>query len=154
MTTRARIATAFVTAAAATLLVTAGTASAHDESGQSRAHGTSPIAVFDWHVSRDSDGHPHGYFTGKAPYGGDILVSLEGPATCVDIEGNRVGFLYPVRDHSRPFILKGQYILISGEDNGGHGRDKMGFQPSASSFGCSPSFTPFPVTSGHIEVRH
>ena len=139
---------------AAAMLVTVGTATAHDGSGESRAHGMSPIASFDWHVSRDSDGHPHGYFRGKAPYGLDVLIALEGPATCVDIEGNKVGFIYPVTDHSRPFILKGQYILITGEDNGGNGRDKMGFQPTTSATGCSPSVDLFPVTSGHIEVHH
>jgi hypothetical protein len=113
----------------------------------------SPIASFDWHVSRDSDGRPHGYFRGKAPYGLGALVSLEGPATCVEIEGNKVGFIYPVQDRSRPFILKGQYILITGEDNGGNGRDKMGFQPTTSSSGCSPSVDLLPVTSGHIAVH-
>ena len=140
--------------AAAVLLVTGGTASAHDGSGRSEANGTSPIAIFNWHVSRDSDGRAHGYFHGKAPYGGDILVSLEGPATCVDIEGNKVGFLYPVVDRSRPFFLKGQYILITGVDNGGGGRDRMGFQPELLSQGCHPSVAPFPV-SGRIQVdRH
>lgn len=155
MRTRTCIAAAAVSAAAATLLVTAGTASAWDGSGSSDGHGTSPIAVFDWHVKRGANGKPSGYFKGKAPYGGDILVSLEGPATCVAIEGNRVGFLYPVQDKSRPFFLKGQFILITGEDNGGNGRDKMGFQPGVTSReGCSPSFAPFPVTSGHIEVEN
>jgi hypothetical protein len=154
MKIRTRIGTTLIaTATAATLVFTAGTASAHDNSGRSEGHGMSPIAIFDWHVSRDSDGRAHGYFKGKAPYGASLLISLEGPATCVKIEGNKVGFLYPVRDRSRPFLLKQQYILISGEDNGGHGRDKMGFQPSASSFGCTPSATPFPVSKGHISVQ-
>lgn len=154
METKARASITFVgIAATTTLLITAGTASADDNAGRSEGHGSSPIAIFDWHVSRDSDGHAHGYFKGKAPYGGEILVSLEGPATCVDIQDNKVGFLYPVEDKSRPFALKGQYILITGEDNGGNGRDKMGFQPSATTADCAPSVAPFPV-DGHINVEH
>ena len=129
--------------AAAVLLVTGGTASAHDGSGRSEANGTSPIAIFNWHVSRDSDGRAHGYFHGKAPYGGDILVSLEGPATCVDIEGNKVGFLYPVVDRSRPFFLKGQYILITGVDNGGGGRIEWASNPSC----CRKDVTPASLPS-------
>ena len=142
-----------VAVTAASVLTTVGTASAHDGSGHSEAHGTSPIAIFDWHVSRDSDGRAHGYFKGRAPYGADVLVSLEGPATCVDIEGNKVGLLYPVVDHSRPFLLRGQSILITGIDNGGHGRDRMGFQPAAIFHSCHPSVAPFPV-SGRITVEH
>jgi hypothetical protein len=154
MNTRARIGAAVATAVAtATLLVTTGSASAHDGSGRSEAHGSSPIADFDWHVSRDSNGRPHGYFKGKAPYGADILIFLEGPATCVDIEGNQVGFLYPVEDNSRPFILKGQSILITGVDNGGQGRDRMGFSPIGFFNDCHPSIAPLPVTSGHIKVE-
>jgi hypothetical protein len=155
MSIRARIGTAVMAVAAtATLLVTTGTANAHDRSGHSHAHGSTPIADFDWHVSRDSHGRAHGYFKGKAPDGAALLISLEGPATCVDIEGNKVGFLYPVEDHSRPFLLKGQSILITGVDNGGHGRDKMGFSPIGFFHDCHPSIAPFPVTSGHIEVDH
>jgi hypothetical protein len=155
MSIRARIGTAVMAVAAtATLLVTTGTANAHDRSGHSHAHGSTPIADFDWHVSRDSHGRAHGYFKGKAPDGAALLISLEGPATCVEIEGNKVGFLYPVEDHSRPFLLKGQSLLITGVDNGGHGRDKMGFSPIGFFHDCHPSIAPFPVTSGHIEVDH
>jgi hypothetical protein len=146
---------AFVAVAAtATLLVAAGTASAHDGSGQSEAHGKTVINSFDWHVSRDGDGHADGYFKARGTPPSNILVKLAGPATCVDFEGNRVGFLYPIEDHSRPFILKGQYILITGEDNGGHGRDKLGFVgPAPREFfhGCRPGLAPLSV-DGHIAV--
>jgi hypothetical protein len=111
---------------------------------------------FHWHLSRDSDGHVHGYFEkGALPKPGDALLSLQGPVTCADFEGNRLGFLYPVEDKSRPFFAKGQFVLISAEDNGGHGRDRVGFYgPAPREFfhGCKPVFAPFPVTSGRIHI--
>jgi hypothetical protein len=155
MRARASIGAASVAAVvAATLLVAAGTANAHDTSGHSDAHGKTLINSFEWHVSRDGDGRPDGYFKTKGTPPTDVLVMLAGPATCVDFEGNRVGFLYPIEDHSRPFILKGQYILITGEDNGGHGRDKLGFVgPAPRGFfqGCRPGLAPLSV-DGHIAV--
>ncbi len=158
MRTRARVVAAFASAAAvAALLLTAGTASARDGSGRSEAHGKTAIASFNWHVSRDGSGHAKGYFEGVATQPGGALVDLKGPATCVEIAGNKVGFLYPVEDNSRPFILKGQYVLITGEDNGGKGRDKMGFVgPAPKEFfpNCSPSFAPLSVSEGHISVDH
>lgn len=153
---RVRKGSILVAAVSATmLLASAGIASAHDESGRSEAHGKTVLASFDWHVSRDSDGAAHGYFRSKSTSPFDPLIHLQGPATCVDIEGNRVGFLYPIEDSSRPFLIKGQYVLITGEDNGGHGRDKMGFLgPAPKEFfpGCAPGVAPLSV-DGHIAVH-
>ena len=157
MRTRARIVAAFASTAAAALLLTAGTASADDGSGRSEAHGSTAIASVDWHVSRDGSGHAKGYFEGVATQPGGALVDLKGPATCVEFDGNKVGFLYPVEDDSRPFLLKGQYVLITGEDNGGHGRDKMGFVgPAPKEFfpNCRPGLAPLTVDEGHISVDH
>jgi hypothetical protein len=154
MRTRARIGAAAVIAAGTALLITAGTASAHDRSGHSEAHGKTVIASFDWHISRDGDGRSHGYFTATATEPAGVLVALAGPATCVDVEGNKVGFLYPIEDHSRPFLLRGQYVMVTGVDNGGNGRDRMGFlgpAPEEVFHGCRPGLAPLAV-DGHIRV--
>jgi hypothetical protein len=155
MRTRARIGAGLLAAAVTTLLVAVGTASAHDGSGHSEARGTTAINSFEWHVSRNGHGRPEGYFKAKGTGPSAVLVSLRGPATCVTFEGNKVGFLYPVEDNSRPFLLQGQYIQITGEDNGGHGRDKLGFVgPAPREFfqGCRPGLALLSVT-GHIAVH-
>ena len=146
---------ASVAAAAAAVAITTGTAAAHDGSGISEGHGRFAAAQFDWHLKRDSDGHVSGYFKGVATQPGGLLVAPEGPITCARFEGNKVGFLYPLEDNTRPFILKSQYIMIVGEDNGGHGRDKIGFigpAPKVAFPGCEPGPTPFNVFQGHVHV--
>jgi hypothetical protein len=143
-----------MTIAAASLLVTAATASAHDRSGHSEGHGRTALYSFDWQVSRDSDGRVQGYFTAKATSPADVLVAPQGPATCVDFVGNKVGFLYPIQDNSRPAVAKGQYVLITGEDNGGKGRDRTGFVgPAPKEFfhGCQPDAAPLAV-DGRVHV--
>ena len=142
-----------VVAAAATAVLATGTAAAHDKSGHSEAHGVSPFADFQWNVSRDSDGHAHGYFQGMGQFGASFLFKLKGPITCAQFEGNTVRFVYRV-ENSNPLVLDQQYILITGVDNGGHGRDRMGFQPATSAHGCVSSIAPAPVFSGHIGVRN
>jgi hypothetical protein len=135
--------------------VCGGTASARDGSGSSEGHGTFALSSFKWHLKRDSDGHVSGYFKGVGTQPAGLLIAPQGPVTCAEFDGNKVGFLYPLEDNTRPFLLKGTYILISAEDNGGHGRDKIGFlgpAPREAFPDCHPSFTPFDVTSGHTRV--
>lgn len=75
--------------------------------------------------------------------------------SCAEFDGNKVDFLYPLEDNPRRILLKGTYILIPAEDNGGHGRDKIGFvgpAPREAFSNCHPSATPFDVTSGHTRV--
>jgi hypothetical protein len=148
-----RVGSACVAAIAAAALI-AGSASAHDKSGHSESSAKSFGAPFYWHVTRDSDGHVHGYFQkGALPKPGDAVLSLQGHVTCADFEGNKVAFLYRVEDKSRPFLAKGQYVLITGEDHGGHGRDRVGFYgPYPKPFGCKHLPAPFPVTSGRVHV--
>jgi hypothetical protein len=107
-----------------------------------------------WHVTRDSDGHVHGYFKkGALPPPGDAVFALQGHVTCAKFEGNKVSFLYRVEDKSRPFLANGQYVLIVGEDHGGHGRDRVGFYPAyPKQFGCKLLPAPLPVTSGRVHV--
>lgn len=153
---RARIG-AVVAAAGVALLSITGVAIAHDGSGSSEGHGTFALATFNWHFDRDSDGHVSGYFKAVATQPGGIFVAPQGPVTCAVFEGNKVGFLYPLEDNTKPAIAKGTYILITAEDNGGHGRDKIGFlgpAPKAAFPGCSPNLSPalFPVTSGYTKI--
>jgi hypothetical protein len=146
-------------AAAVTLsLAGVGTAHATDRSGSSDARGKTAVDSFVWHVRRDSSGRSEGYFSAQAIMPANLLLALQGPATCVDIEGNAVGFLYMISDNSRPSALRGQYILYTGIDNGGGGRDRLGFvgpAPRAVFGGCSPrpQTATLPV-DGHIAVRN
>jgi hypothetical protein len=146
---------AVVAAAAAAVLAITGTAIAHDGSGRSEGHGTFALGSFDWRFQRDSDGHVSGYFKAVATQPAGILVAPQGRVTCASFEGNKVGFLYLLEGNTRPAVAKGTYILITAEDNGGHGRDKVGFlgpAPKAAFPGCDPSLTPFNVISGHTRV--
>jgi hypothetical protein len=155
MRIRARIGVVIAVAATVALAVGGGTAIAQDDSGSSQGHGTFALASFDWHFQRDSDGHVSGYFKGTATQPGGVLVAPEGRVTCADFEGNKVGFLYPLEDDTRPSLAKGTYIMITAEDNGGGGRDKIGFvgpAPKEAFPGCHPGVTPFSVTSGHTRV--
>jgi hypothetical protein len=132
-----------------------GTASARDRSGSSEGHGRFALASFNWHLERDSDGRVSGYFKAVATQPGGLLVAPQGPVTCAEFDGNKVGFLYPLEGATRPCLLKRTYIMITAEDNGGHGRDKVGFlgpAPREAFPGCQPGFTPFAVTSGHTRV--
>jgi len=152
MRAQVRVGTACLAAIAAGALIT-GSASAHDKSGHSESSAKSFGAAFYWHVKRDSDGHVHGYFKGYLTKPGNILLAPQGPITCADIEGNKIGLLYKVEDNSRPFFLKGQYVFVTAEDHGGHGRDRVGFYgPVPKQFGCKPLPSPFPVTSGRVHV--
>lgn len=96
-----------------------------------------------------------GYFKAVATQPGGLLVAPQGPVICADFEGNKVGFRYPLEDNTRPSLAKGTYIMITAEDNGGNGRDKVGFVgpgPKAAFPSCHPGLTPFAVTSGHTHV--
>jgi hypothetical protein len=142
-------------AVALALAASVGTAIADGDAHSSDAHGTFALASFDWHFHQDSDGQVHGYFKAVATQPGGLLVAPEGPVTCARFEGNKVGFLYPLEDDTRPALAKGTYILITAEDNGGNGRDKIGFvgpAPKAAFPDCRPGATPFSVTSGHTRV--
>jgi hypothetical protein len=152
---RARVGVAVGAAVVLLLAVGGGIATARDGSGSSEGHGTFALASFKWHVERDSDGHVSGYFKAVGTQPAGLLVAPQGRVTCAEFDGNKVGFLYVLEDNTRPILAKGTYILITAEDNGGHGRDKVGFvgpAPREAFPGCQPSFTPFSVTSGYTRV--
>lgn len=104
----------------------------------------------------DSDDDVMGDFRGEAaaPLGG--FVALAGPITCLHVDGNRAGFLYPVEDDSKPTLLKGQFVLITVEDGGPGASDHMGFTgpgPKSLFPNCDPQVAPLEVTGGDIEVN-
>lgn len=133
-----------------------GTASARDGSGTSEGDGVFALASFKWHLERDSDGHVSGYFKAVGTQPAGLVVAPRGRVTCVEFDGNRVGFRYRLEDSTRPSLLRGTYIMITAEDNGGHGRDKLGFLGPAPEpaflGGCKPGLAEFPVTSGYTDV--
>lgn len=135
-----------------------GTASAGGRSSVTGKDVKTAIATanFDARNTGNSDEDAKGNFKGAPPSPVNALLSLEGPVTCLHVEGNKAGFLYPVVDNSRPFFIKGTYVLISVEDGGKGGTDRMGFTgPAPKEFfsNCNPQFTPLEVTSGDIVVK-
>lgn len=163
---RVRIAaTALAATASAALLATGAfdgsgaTASAHEDRGETATgDGATPLFTFKFHVHRDSAGRPSGYFTaaGVGPTG--ALIAPQGPVTCVEFDGNKVGFLYPLEDKTRPALLRdsGTAIMITAQDNGDGRLDSMGFLgplPTSAFPGCKPNVTTMPVTSGNIDIH-
>lgn len=103
-----------------------------------------------------SDYDVKGDFRGGATSPATALLDLQGPITCLHVDGNKAGFLYPIEKNSMPAALKGQYILITVEDGGAGGTDHMGFTgpaPEAAFPDCKPQIAPLEVTSGDIEVK-
>lgn len=164
MRSRFRVCTALL-AALAGVLLTAGSANAQDGSGQSEAEATTSLAIVHWKVSRNGDGEISGFFDGN---GGPTLRGrallppntnhLFGPAVCIEFDGNKVGFVYRFDSGSTPTALNGQYAMIIGVDNGGNGRDRLGFigpGPRELFPGCRPvaEATWANVYKGRIKVN-
>ncbi|MGQ0845726.1 MAG: hypothetical protein ACT4QF_16520 [Sporichthyaceae bacterium] len=88
--------------------------------------------------------------------GSNVFVDFAGPITCLQVDGNRAGFLYPIRENAKPSFAAGQVVLISIEDNGADG-DRMGFlgpAPAAAfATGCAPGPTPIDIVDGGVTVR-
>ncbi|MGQ0625805.1 MAG: hypothetical protein ACT4PP_14300 [Sporichthyaceae bacterium] len=143
-----------VTSAAMTLLVPVGAASAAPDRDTVSGKGASMIASFEF------EGFNQGT-TPDSPAGGqwqamNPLVNFKGPITCLHVDGNRAGFIYPVEEGSTPEPAVGQSVLIWIEDNGASG-DKMGFfGPGPVEMfmdGCAPGPTPFDITSGGVTIH-
>ena len=141
-------------------MVGVGTASAHDW-GNSGGGGSvegdgSSFGSFKFHGSNDSD-RPFdagGYFKGVSPAG--PLITLEGPITCLSVEGNRAGFLYRVDGSSTPSPFTGMEIKVSIEQGRDGGKDKIGFgfaQPAGFQKSCEPGDASSDVNEGHVTVH-
>jgi hypothetical protein len=151
---------AVVVLTAAGVLVSNGLARASEDRGASaQGRGSTPFFSFTFRVHRDGDGQQGGYFEAKLsqPLGG--VIAPRGPATCVDFRGNKVGFIYPLEEGTKPELVadKGLAIMVTAQDNGPGKQDAIGFvgpAPTAAFVGCAPTVAEIPVTSGDIEIHH
>lgn len=135
-------------------LVTATGAGAAAERDEVSGKGMSAIAAFEFqgfNLGTSPDKPAGGTWHATNP-----LVDFTGPITCLHVEGNRAGFIYPIEKGSKPEPAVGQSVLIFVEDNGDTG-DKMGFlgPAPAESFvnGCAPGPTPVDITEGGVTVH-
>lgn len=148
--------------AAALILAGTGVAQASPPTGSGgTAHGTgtAPGLSFSFDVT-EHGADPHaasGYFRAALVQPAGTLIAPQGPATCVDVRGDTVGFLYPLVDGTRPTALPFTSILITAHDGGPGRPDAIGFVgplPTAAFGGqCAPSLPFLPVTSGDIVVH-
>lgn len=147
--------TAAVTALTASLALLPSTgASAAPNRDEVSGKGKSMIAAFEF------TGFNQGTTPDK-PSGGtwratNPLIDFRGSITCLHVDGNRAGFLYPIEEGSSPESAVGQAVLIFIEDNG-DGGDKMGFLgPGPVEMfvdGCAPGATPLDITEGGVTVH-
>lgn len=142
--------------ATGTLLVSTGTATAHTEAGHAEGSGSTVLYSFDFHAYRDFDGRPGGYFEAKATSPADALSAPRGPVTCVEIQGNRVGFLYSIEDGAPVDLLFKDYVeMITAQDNGPGHSDIIGIlgpAPAAAFPNCHPSLA-YLLVDGDISVH-
>jgi hypothetical protein len=147
-------------ATAGMLIGGAGYGVASADSGHDSVEGDGVFALgkftFEGRTTSDDPRSATGYFKADPTAPADALLALRGPITCIVVDGNRAGFLYPVQDDSRPALLKSTAVLISLEDGGPGGTDHIGFvgpAPTATFPNCNPGPTPFDVTSGDVTVH-
>ncbi|HEY2194437.1 MAG TPA: hypothetical protein VGH76_19375 [Actinomycetospora sp.] len=158
---RQRLVSGFV-AVLALLLAGAGIAAAappDGSGGTAHATGTAPGLSFSFDVA-EHGADPHaasGYFRAALVQPAGTLIAPQGPATCVDVRGDTVGFLYPLVDGTRPTALPFTSILITAHDGGPGHPDAIGIigpLPTAAFGGrCAPSVPFLPVTSGDVVVH-
>jgi len=118
--------------------------------------GATSAFSFDFHVSEGRGGprDAHGYFRATGTPPSNTFIAVQGPATCVDVQGNRVGFLYPIAPGSRPAAFVGQNVLITAVDNGPGRQGTIGLLPVGIDPGsCAPNASTLPVTSGEVTVH-
>jgi hypothetical protein len=139
-------------------LVGNGTTNSGGDGGTATGNGAVPGFSFDFHVHQNGASATKGiggYFKAKLIAPAGTLIAPQGPATCVDVQGNRVGFLYPLKKPSRPGTLDGTVIFITAVDGGPGHPDRLGFigpAPAEAFPSCHPLFGYLPVTRGHVTV--
>jgi hypothetical protein len=84
------------------------------------------------------------------------LATLQGPVTCLDVRGNRMGLFYPVTSSSPATIMsffRGVFIYVAVSKVTGKPL-QVGFRPTtaATASSCAPSLTLFPITSGTVTL--
>lgn len=83
---------------------------------------------------------------------------FEGPVTCLDIEGNRAGLIYPVQSATGTLAqhAKGFAIYVTIVDNGPGRPTQVGFvgpAPVNDLHACPPTITFLTGTSGRIVIK-
>ncbi len=139
-------------------MVGVGTASAHERgSGGGSVEGDgSSFGSFKFHGhngSRDPF-DASGYFKGTSPAG--PIITLQGPITCLVVDGNRAGFIYRIDNSSTPSPFTGQEVKVSIEQGRAGGKDKIGFSfgaPAGTNKDCKPGDASSNVDKGYVKVR-
>ena len=135
-----------------------GTASAHGwgHGGGSVEGDGSSFGSFKFHGSNDSDRpfDASGYFKGVSPAG--PLITLEGPITCLVVDGDRAGFIYRVAGSSTPTPFTGMEVKVSIENGKDGGKGKIGFgfaEPAGVQKSCEPGDASSDVNKGYVKVH-
>lgn len=163
---RPRTVALLVTAVALVLAcVGAGIASADpggtgpSDGGTAHGAGATPLFSFSFDVT-EHGANPRaadGYFRATPIPPVDSVLAPQGPATCVDVRGDTVGFLYPLAAGTKPAPVPAASILITARDGGPGHPDSIGFVgplPTAAFGGqCAPNIPTMPVTSGDVVVH-
>ena len=152
---------AVLAAAALATTLGYGTSVAHDYSshrwgaGSIEGHG-SAFGSFRFHARNDSDRpfHATGYFTGISPFG--PAVRLQGPITCLVVDGNRAGFIYQIENGSTPPLFNHLEVKVSVEQGRGGEDSRISFglpAPAGSTGSCEPGAATSEA-GGRITVHH
>ena len=139
-------------------MVGVGTASAHDwgKGGGSVDGDGSSFGSFKFHGSNDSDDpfDASGYFKGVSPAG--PLITLEGPITCLTVDGDRAGFIYRIDHSSTPSPFTGMEVKVSIENGKDGGKGKIGFglaEPAGVQKSCEPGDASSDVNKCQVTVH-
>lgn len=113
---------------------------------------------FQFHAKNSSDDpfKASGYFESQGPTPLTPFFGLNGPITCLDVDGDRAGFIYTITDDSKPFLLKHLEVKVAVEEGQGGAPDRIAFGigvPAGTLHDCAPGATMNDVTSGYIEVK-
>jgi hypothetical protein len=96
-----------------------------------------------------------GSFTGQLTLGPIVVGYFQGPVTCLDVVGNRVGLFYPITSSSPPLanvLVRGVFVTAQVSASG---RAKaVTFIPmlSARVNSCAPAAALLPITSGSLTL--
>lgn len=112
-------------AAAIALLLPAGSASSAEERDSASGSGNNGVGDFEFDAFNQGT-------TPQDPAGGrfeasNAFIDFKGPITCLHVDGNKAGFIYPLEEGSMPEAVVGQAVLITVVDNGPGNVDMMGF---------------------------
>jgi len=132
-----------------------GTFTTGDMQGSFAAHGgPSPFEPVSGHFLAKGEVVDTG-----PPDKGPTAFRFAGPVTCLNVQGNRAGLIYPI-EKADPETFEGQAVLIFLEDNGkpsgGDSPDRVGFvgpAPISALPACTPGPTPFDADKGNVTIH-